>query len=270
MNEIYIKPIVAQVYGELVATPYYQDGDVYRYAKHLLVDDNNSALHEMKSIIDEIDDDGDTHHRDLVDAYEIVSDTLSQLDEIIIPKADFEAWVLQRIKSKEMIEYADTLDHLFAQLVLVAYQHGPWQVTHSVFHTDDWIEMVYHEGDHITVIDYRKLKTTAKPSNTSDYVLNRKNPFADVSIRDQRFIYASDYDRFNALELRTSRQITKADKDEDRSFVTLQPGFNIHNSPKVESVAKSNIRFDDTLTTELTQDDDKTYVYLDAHSLSSD
>ena len=100
MNEIYIKPIVAQVYGELVATPYYQDGDVYRYAKHLLVDDNNSALHEMKSIIDEIDDDGDTHHRDLVDAYEIVSDTLSQLDEIIIPKADFEAWSYNALSQK--------------------------------------------------------------------------------------------------------------------------------------------------------------------------
>lgn len=270
MSEIYIKPIVSQVYGELVATPYYQDGDVYRYAKHLLIDDENTALHEMKSIIDEIGDDDDPGHRELTDSYEVVLDTLSQLDDIIIPKSDFEAWVLQRMKSKAMIEYADTLDHLFAQLVLVAYQHGNWQVTESVFDTDDWRESTFHGEHRVTVLDYRKLKDTTKSSNTSDLVLNRKNPFADVSIRNQRFIYASDYDRFNALELRTSRKITKVDKDEGRSFVTLQPGFNIRNSPKVEGGAKSNIRFDDTLTTELTQDDDKTYVYLDAHSLSSD
>ena len=270
MSEIFIKPIVSQVYGELVATPYYQDGDVYRYAKHLIIGDENTALHEMATLVEKIVDESDTDHRDVVDSYEVVLDTLSQLDEIIIPKADFEAWVLQRIKSKDMIEYANILDHLFAQLVLVAYQHGNWQVTECVFDTDDWMDHTYQGSHRVTVIDYRNLKDTAKSSNTSDYVLNRKNPFADVSIRNQRFIYASDYDRFNALELRTSRQITKTDKDDDRSFVTLQPGFNIRNSPKVEGGAKSNIRFDDTLTTELTQDDDKTYVYLDAHSLSSE
>lgn len=274
MSEINLRPLIAQAYGEIIATPYYQDGNLYRYAKHLIIDDANTSISEIRDIIRQDQEEGlyeDIEHDVMSESYQVMTNTLDRLDEITIPKADFEAWVLQRIKSDDMVQYVNILDDLLAQLVLVAYKHGRWQVTENNFDADEWMEYVHFESTRTMLVDYRLLeeKNDSTP-RTSEYVLNRKNPFADVSIKNQRFIYASDYGRFNALELRTSRKITKVDKDEDRSFVTLQPGFNIRNSPKVEGGAKSNIRFDDTLTTEITQDDDKTYVYLDAKSLSSE
>lgn len=274
MSEISLRPLVAQAYGELVATPYYQDGDMYRYAKHLIVDDANTSISEIRAIIQDNRDEGlytDVEHDDMSESYQIMTDALDQLDAISIPQPDFEAWVLQRIKSDDMLRYVEILDDLLAQLLLVAYKYGGWQVTENSFEAEGWMDSFYLDGRRTMIIDYRLREDDSESvAKSSDYVLNRKNPFADVSIKNQRFIYASDYERFNALELRTSRKVTKMDKDEDRSFVTLQPGFNIRNSPKVEGGAKSNIRFDDTLTSEITQDDNKTYIYLDAKSLSSE
>lgn len=269
MSEINLRPIVSQAYAEIVSTPYYQDGDIYRYAKHLIIDSDNTSLAEIKAIIDESEElEADS---EIVESYQAMLDAISQLEKVTIPKTDYEGWVLQRIKSDAMMTYAEILDDLFATLTLIAYSHGPWQATDHSYTVDDWIDSVYVNNERVMVIDYRQRKEDDDTNiSTQEYVLNRKNPFADVSIKNQRFIYASDYNRFNALELRTSRKITKMDKDEERSYVVLQPGFNIHNSPKIEEGAKSNIRFDDTLTTEITQDDDKTYIYLDVVSISSD
>lgn len=283
MKDINLMTDVALAYSEIIATPYYQDGGVYKHAKHLITEDEQSSFSEMKRKVEELESsqppvtavrNGEQLDPDeaLSESYKAIQRTLRYLGEIEIPKKDFEAWVLQRIQTEDIVAYAQMLNDLFAELVMIAYTYGHWQAPEVYTESDRFEGRIFDGSDAMDVIDYTKLaeqKNERKSNESAERVLNHNNPFADISIKNQKFIYASDFNRFNALELRTSRNITKVDKDENQSFIALQPGFNIRNSIEIENGGESNIRFDDTLTSEMTQDDDNTYVYLDVTGISS-
>lgn len=97
---------------------------------------------------------------------------------------------------------------------------------------------------------------------SSEVVLNHNNPFADISIKEQSFIYGSVLGQFESLGLTTSHTLTKVVKDTEKSYLALQPGFKIKRSKHIEKQEKQDVIFDDTLTTEVAQNDDNIYVYI--------
>lgn len=97
---------------------------------------------------------------------------------------------------------------------------------------------------------------------SSEVVLNHNNPFADISIKEQSFIYGSVLGQFESLGLTTSHTLTKVAKDTEKSYLALQPGFKIKRSKHIEKQEKQDVIFDDTLTTEVAQNDDNIYVYI--------
>ncbi len=98
---------------------------------------------------------------------------------------------------------------------------------------------------------------------SGDVVLNHNNPFADVSIKEQHFVYGSVMGQFEALGLTTSHTVTKQAKDLQRSYFVLQPGFKIKKEKLDNMKQTQDVLFDDTISTEIVQQDNNIYVYID-------
>lgn len=120
------------------------------------------------------------------------------------------------------------------------------------------------QGDWIPIPSLQLLWESSRSAQqvSSEVVLNHNNPFADISIKEQSFIYGSVLGQFESLGLTTSHTLTKVAKDTEKSYLALQPGFKIKRSKHIEKQEKQDVIFDDTLTTEVAQNDDNIYVYI--------
>lgn len=120
------------------------------------------------------------------------------------------------------------------------------------------------QGDWIPIPSLQLLWESSRSVQpiSSEVVLNHNNPFADISIKEQSFIYGSVLGQFESLGLTTSHTLTKVAKDTEKSYLALQPGFKIKRSKHIEKQEKQDVIFDDTLTTEVAQNDDNIYVYI--------
>ena len=105
-------------------------------------------------------------------------------------------------------------------------------------------------------------KTNSKTSSDQP-VLNHRNPFADISIKEQTFIYGSTYGQFESLKMVTSHILTKNETNENSGFIEMKPGFKIVKEHG-ESLNDQNPRvsFDDTLSSAIAEENDECYVYI--------
>lgn len=125
-------------------------------------------------------------------------------------------------------------------------------------------KLVQMQGEWMPIPSLQLLWESSRSAQpvSSEVVLNHNNPFADISIKEQSFIYGSVLGQFESLGLTTSHTLTKVAKDMEKSYLALQPGFKIKRSKHIEKQEKQDVIFDDTLTTEVAQNDDNIYVYI--------
>lgn len=238
---------------EIVSLPFYQDGDIYKTATHLLRDEFTPTVTQHYISAAE-DDENDAWVQPIIDA-------IDELSQVEVVKDDLDRLLLYQQAEGSILQFKKAIDKFKARLTWLAFDqsvHAQGLITH-----DDGTLSIGNSRLYV-----EDAKDTPNPSEmynaySSDVVLNRNNPFADVSIKDQQFIYAADHGRFNSLELNTSHTLTRVNKNDDQSAITLQPGFKIRNSTKLDRQQHSDISFDDTLTTEIAQSDDRNYIYVD-------
>lgn len=97
--------------------------------------------------------------------------------------------------------------------------------------------------------------------NRKRVVLNHNNPFADVNIKNQSFLYPDKNGVFKTLSFRLGHTMTVVEKD-DKEIVALQPNFKISKNNNREKV-DTTISFDDTLTTPMPETKgDSALLYL--------
>lgn len=258
---ISVPSIISQVVDEILTLPFYQDGDVFFSSTHLLHDEFSPTM--TQRYLSEVQEDGEDR-----DAwYTTITNAIQTLSEIPVFKDDLDQLLLYQTRVGSMITFKDAVDKFRADITLLAYTQFVGGAEIEKNEEEATLRIGYTRVLLKTPEEIEDKEVAAEKSD--DVVLNRNNPFADVSIRDQQFIYAADHGRFNALELNTSHTLTRVQKNEELSVVTLQPGFKIRNSTKLDSGTGADIAFDDTLTSEITQNDDRTYIYVDISDLTS-
>lgn len=80
-------------------------------------------------------------------------------------------------------------------------------------------------------------------------ILNHNNPFADITIENQSFIYPGDDGTYQTLQFHTGYTMSKVE-DETSCAVVLQPDFKISKTEERDSV-RNTITMDNTITTKL-------------------
>lgn len=80
-------------------------------------------------------------------------------------------------------------------------------------------------------------------------ILNHNNPFADITIENQSFIYPGDDGTYQTLQFHTGYTMSKVE-DETSCAVVLQPDFKISKTED-RDIVHNTITMDNTITTKL-------------------
>ena len=80
-------------------------------------------------------------------------------------------------------------------------------------------------------------------------ILNHNNPFADITIENQSFIYPGDDGTYQTLQFHTGYTMSKVE-DETSCAVVLQPDFKISKTEE-RDIVHNTITMDNTITTRL-------------------
>ena len=107
---------------------------------------------------------------------------------------------------------------------------------------------------------YQRLNDSRKPyplirengpaqTGNQKTILNHNNPFADITIENQSFIYPGDDGTYQTLQFHTGYTMSKVE-DETSCAVVLQPDFKISKTEERDSV-RNTITMDNTITTKL-------------------
>lgn len=258
------------LFSEIKDNPFYKTAAGYQYATYLLT--RSEVVESMvQRCLTATDDETFT------DLRPIISEILDRLSRIVITEEALSAWLTFQKEKDGVKEYHKCISDLDNALATTVFNkaissQSNTQIGEIVTETTEdrnkhnWSPITFrYQGGEIMCFDLnQQWKEVDKASNTNmtNVVLNHNNPFSDISIKEQRFIYGSILGQFESLGLTTSHTVTKVTKD-DKSYMALQPGFKIKKRKTLKEQTKQDVLFDDTLVTEITQQDENIYIYID-------
>lgn len=242
---IEISSNIIEAYKQLIATPYYKEDEAtYTFAAHIIdgIENTNGKTYLQRILTESL----------FSSVLPIFQKAIRLLSAHTILASDLLTWTTYHKAKGTVLAYQNILASTYHELLT----HSINDVIRDNSETaDDFLDELH--GDSVPF----DTETTNK-LNDIEYVLNHNNPFADISIQNQQFIYASDVDQFGTLSLNTSHTVTRIQHDEDKSYLVMQPGFKIKTTNAIQMVSPQEVVFDDELTSELAQQDDKIYVYI--------
>lgn len=269
--DLKMPPICQQIYDEICNIPFYKTEDGYQYAAYLLDDEERVTLThaflENQNPDDYFEGLGGQPEKETIQG--IFRKSIEKLSEIKVSEESLTAWITFQKEREGILEYHRCIEDLYEQIVLSVF------TMKAMTDEKDTEETPKENPTNRIICRYAKNEVWCEDARkawedlhkaggaSADLVLNHNNPFADISIQEQQFIYGSIMGQFETLGLTTSHTLTRVAKDTERSYIALQPGFKIKKSKGMTSKKKQDILFDDTLTTEITQNDDNVYVYID-------
>lgn len=114
----------------------------------------------------------------------------------------------------------------------------------------------HHEYD---FRDYQKDNEPKTKSKT--IILNKRNPFSDIQIKDNQYIYREGTET-KTLAFKTDKTISKLETT-NGDLLVIQPGFKVGKQALTGYKSGVDIQFDDTVTNKLiVEDDDTEYIYI--------
>lgn len=261
---------VQTIFSEIKDNPFYKTAEGYQYATYLLT--RSDSVESMVQRCLTAADDGA-----FIGIREIVSEILNRLSQIVITEDELSMWLTFQKENGGIKEYHKCISDLDNALATNVFN------TASLDQEDDQIGQIVEENrdtndkNLFSPITFRysngdiccedlnqrwQAEENSTDINTANIVLNHNNPFSDISIKEQRFIYGSIMGQFESLGLTTSHTMTKLTKD-DKAYMALQPGFKIKKMKTLKEKTKQDVVFDDTLVTEIAQQDENIYIYIE-------
>ena len=172
----------------------------------------------------------------------------TELLSIRIPKAEITNYLKSKEKSDNIEHYKDIREDVKIELLEIV---------------DTCEEQNYTNGRGPWRGPSNQFNNSQKSSANTRLVLHRDNPFADVSIETQQFLYPDDTGQFQTLSFKTGHTLSKQERD-DKEFLVLQPGFKVSRSTsRMLLTADNTISIDDSISTQLPESyDDDELIYI--------
>lgn len=281
ITDIRLPEICFQVYEEIKSLPFYKAQKGYQFAAYLLNDRETTTSDFLHP-----DPEKEPHYWGCKESVteglrNLFLILIEDLSAITVSDEDLTAWMTFKKSQGGVEEYQRLLRTVLEQIILFELQEEilpkkdatspliqemTQQEREELSPNTAGYAYLRYQGSYHKTYDMAEIwqKTETGETAYEDVVLNHRNPFADISIKEQQFIYGSVMGQFEMLGLTTSHTLTQVAKDTDHSYLALQPGFKIHRSRKLSDMGKSQpVVFDNTLTTEITESDDNIYVYIE-------
>lgn len=170
------------------------------------------------------------------------------LESITVTEEDYLKWTVYKKDKGGVEQYHKIIHDLSIKLFMLAIDKT----------ADDIIEC----GDHRDSSTFYTPMASSNQDSTTRYVLNRNNPFADVTIKSQQFFYKTETGEVETLFFDTNNIVEKTDKN-GRDMLTMRPGFSVSKEYGVVKKPVQNITFANSLTEPIVDDEDHIYIHID-------
>jgi len=159
----------------------------------------------------------------LLTAYSQFKDSLSQLR---LPLDEVRLYQRKHIKGEYIKQYEQIKTRLKYAMIPMLHQQRSSDVKYPALDTQG-----------------RRFDTNQKT------ILNHNNPFADITIENQAFIYPGDDGSYQTLQFHTGYTMSKVE-DETSCAVVLQPDFKISKTDD-RDIVRNTITMDNSISTKL-------------------
>lgn len=181
------------------------------------------------------------------EAGEFFERTIELLKEIIISEDDYIGWKIHRKNAGGVLKYHKIMKDLSMNLIIQVMK--------------DYDVDKVKNFDHKTESDWYHTKSDSS-SDVTKYVLNRQNPFADVSIKSQQFFYKTADGGTETLFFNTNNIVEKIEKNGKNMF-TMRPGFSVTKEHGVVQKPMQKITFSNSITEPIVSNENHIYVHID-------
>lgn len=197
--------------------------------------------------------DTDENYADLLtsnhgeEAVKLLDEAKEKLKELVITEDDYLQWSVYKKEADTIKQYHKIIHDLSIALIMLVIDERP-----------EKIKGMSHESSDVFRVNEKKEQN----SGNKRKILNRHNPFADVTIKSQQFYYKTESGETETLFFSTNNIVEKVEKN-GRSILTMHPGFTVAKEHDVVRQPMQKITFSNSITEPIIDNDDHIYVHID-------
>ena len=177
---------------------------------------------------------------------ELLNEAKTKLEEIVVSEDDYLAWTIHKKEAGGVAQYHRIMHDLSISLLML-----------NIKCTADDVA----DADHVNE-DFFYTIRKEESSGTTKQILNRSNPFADVTIKSQQFFYKTAEGETETLFFNTNNIVEKVDKN-DSVMLTMRPGFSVTKEHGVVQRPMQKVTFSNSMTEPVVGDEDHIYIHID-------
>lgn len=179
-------------------------------------------------------------------AAELLQEAKAALESIVVDEDDYLAWTVHKKEAGGVLQYHKVIHDLSISLMMLTINIDAKTISGNTHWTEDVLYAVKSQ----------------QKSNDWKHVLNRSNPFADVTIKSQQFFYKAGDGSTETLFFNTNNIVEKVDKN-GRDMLTMRPGFSVTKEHGVAQKPMQKVTFANSITEPVVGDEDHIYIHID-------
>lgn len=179
-------------------------------------------------------------------ASELLQEAKKVLEEIVVSEDDYLAWTVHKKEAGGILQYHKVIHELSVSLMMLAVNMTADNIKKAAHMTEENIYTVQQ----------------AQKSDNEKHVLNRSNPFADVTIKSQQFFYKAGDGSTETLFFNTNNIVEKVDRN-GRDMLTMRPGFSVTKEHGVAQKPIQKVTFANSITEPIVGDEEHIYIHID-------
>ena len=180
------------------------------------------------------------------EAIELLDKAKADLSAVIITEEDYLDWTVHKKEGGGVAQYHKIINDLSISLLMLAIDMTPEEIANAGHKTEDMFYTVLR----------------SQSTDRSRVILNKSNPFADVTIKSQQFFYKSQDGGTETLFFNTNNIVEKVDKN-GKDMLTMRPGFSVTKEHGVVQKPMQRVTFAGSVTEPIVGDEDHIYVHID-------
>lgn len=222
--------------NELRKIPFAKTNDGYRFASWVYDLNHNEQEHEEL-----------LESPNGKEAAKLLYEAKEKLENIFVSEDDYLSWTVYKKETGGIAQYHKVIHELSITLFML-----------NIDCTAEDVE----KDEHKTEESLYTMTETQSNNNYTRYILNRNNPFADVTIKSQQFYYKTVEGGTETLFFDTNNIIEKIEKS-GRNLLTMRPSFSVTKEHGAVQKPIQKVTFANSITESIVSDEDHIYIHID-------
>lgn len=181
-------------------------------------------------------------------AVELLEKAKAGLESILILEDEYVQWSIHKKETGGIKQYHKVLYDMYVGMLMLVISEDA--SASAIMHNNHKEESAFYSINSV------------ETSGMTKQVLNRNNPFADVTIKSQHFFYKTADGGTETLFFDTNNIVEKTDKS-GKDMFTMRPGFSVTKEYGVIQKPMQKVTFSGSMTEPIVDDEEHIYIHID-------